>query len=361
LVELRGEIDRTAQQAPESVRKPYNDAVQWYRDVYAPKFLRGVNLRQGLKDVTGEMKIPDEKLAGKYFQKMGSTPMKNFMNLYGDNPQAMHTMESHILDAYRQDVVRDGVIDPARHEAFMRNYAGSLKQLPEINDNFKSLSSASKMLAAREEQLTNAKRILDQGQLDSLKYENLPDAGIDPRKVNAFLAKNGNSFHETVSEIYGKQVADEHLKNLKEIAKAAEVADRGRLGESATSKQDVSPFTLSKGMGFTGRTVFSMIRAVTMGRTSLEDMAYTLGAQSGAHRIGKALISAEERAISDPETAQLMARAIKQPADSKEGMFTLKNLIAKGGYFFIGGNKYADMSRLRAVPTAIQANQEGRE
>jgi len=353
-------MDRVAQQSPESVRKLYDEANAFYRDVYAPKLLRGVNLRQGLKDVTGEMKIPDEKLAGKYFTPMGSTPMKRFMDLYGDSPRALHTMESYVLDTYRKNVVRDGVIDPARHEAFTRNYAGSLKHLPEINENFKSLSSASKMLAAREEQLMSAKRILDQGQLDSLKYENMPDAGIDPRKVNAFLAKNGNSFHETVSEIYGKQVADDHLKNLKEIAKAAEVADRGRLGESATPKQTVSPFSINKSLGFTGRTVFSMIRAVGMGRTSAEDMAYTLGAQSASHRIGRALIAAEERAISDPETAKLIAQAIKQPANSKEGMFTLKNILGKGGMYFIGGNRWPEMANYRAVPTAIQANEEDR-
>jgi hypothetical protein len=359
LVEVRSEIDKTAQQAPESVRKLWNDATTWYRDVYAPKFLRGVNLKQSMKDMTGELRIADEKLASQYFKPLGDTPMKRFMDLYGDNPQAMRAMESHVLDTYRKYTVRDGVIDPKRHEAFMRNYGAPLKKLPELAENFKSLSTASSVLARREEQLIQAQKVLSQGQLDALKFEALPDAGIDPRKVNAFLTKNGASFAESISSLYGKKVADEHLKNLRDIAKAAEMADRGRLSDQAAPKQSTSPLSLQGGFGFSGRTVFSMIRAVTTGRTSGEDVAYTLGAQSASHRISKALIAAEERAISDPETAKLIAQAMKQPATSKEGMFTLKNILTKGGMYLVGGNKFAEYGKYRAAPFAIDANQGG--
>jgi len=359
LVDIRGEIDRTAQQAPESVRKLWTDATTWYRDVYAPKFLRGINLRQSMKDMTGEMKIADEKLAAQYFKPLGTTPMKRFIDLYGDNPRAMKEMESHILDTYRKNAVRDGVIDPSRHEAFMRNYGGPLKQLPETAANLKSLSKASSLLAERELQLANAQKVLSQGQLNALKFEALPDSGLDPRKVNAFLGKNGDSFAESISSVYGKKVADDHLKNLREIVKAAEIADRGRLPDAATPRQDLSPVSLSSGFGFTGRTVFSMIRAVTTGRTSGEDVAYTLGAQSASHRITKALVAAEERAISDPETAKLISQALKQPATSKEGALTLKNILAKGGMYLVGGNKFAEYGKLRAAPLAIDATQYG--
>src|SRR6185312_11973304 len=89
LIDIRNEIDATAQQAPEAVRKPYNAAVDWYREEYAPKFLRGINLKQSLRDVTGEQRIPDERLPGQYFKKMAPTPMNRFLQLYGDSPQAM--------------------------------------------------------------------------------------------------------------------------------------------------------------------------------------------------------------------------------------------------------------------------------
>jgi hypothetical protein len=79
----------------------------------------------------------------------------------------------------------------------------------------KSTKPSSHVLAQREHELIKAQKVLSQGQLDALKYEWLPDAGIDPRKVNAFLYKNGDSFAESISSLYGKKVADEHLKNLK--------------------------------------------------------------------------------------------------------------------------------------------------
>ena len=361
LMEIRSEIDATAQQAPDNVRKLYNEAVNWYRDVYAPKFLRGVNLRQSLKDVTGESKIPDEKLASQYFKPWGTTPMDRFLSLYGDSPQAKHAMESHILDTYRKSVVKDGVIDPAKHDSFMRNYGGPLKKLPELHDQFQSMSVASNLLAQREAELIRAQKVISQGELASLKYEAMPDAGLDPRKVNTFLNKHGETFVESVSAIYGKKSAEDHLSNLREIAKAAEIADRGRLSDAAKPQQSVSPMSMQKTLGFSGRTVFSMIRAVTTGRTSPHDMAYTLGAQAGSHRINQALIAAEERAISDPETAALVAQAAKQSAKSDQGVLTLKKILAKGGLYLVGGNRYADMAKHRAAPFAIQANEPEEE
>lgn len=361
LVDLKNEIDSAAQQAPESVRKLYNDATNWYRDVYAPKFLRGVNLKQTAKDITGEMRIPDEKLAAQYFKPLSATPMDRFLKLYSDSPQAMRAMESHVLDTYRKVVVKDGVLDPLKHEQFMKNYGAPLKKMPEMEMRLKSISSASGLLAEREAQLIDAQKILSQGELAALKYNNLPDSGLDPNKINAFLNRNGLAFEESIGAIYGKQAAKEHLTHLKTIAKAAEIADRGSLGPSAAPKQDINPAGMQGRFGFSGRTVFSLMRAVVTGRSSTHDMAYTLGAQNAGHRIGQALIAAEERAISDPETAKLIAQAVKQPASGKEGDALLKAILAKGGMYLTGSNKYAEYGKQRVVPFAIDATRQGIE
>lgn len=359
LVDIKNEIDRAAQTTPDEVRKPYNEAVKYFRDVYAPRFLRGVNLKQSLRDVTGEMRIPDEKLAAQYFKPLGTTPMNRFLDLYGDSPQAMKVMESHILDTYRRYTIKDGVIDPLKHEAFMKNYGPALKKLPDIAENFKSIAKASHILAEREGVLAHANKILSQGQLDALKYESLPDAGLDPRKLNAFITKNGDAFAESVGAIYGKKVADDHLKHLRDIAKAAEIADRGSLSAAAAPAQGISPMSMQANVGFTGRTVFSMMRAVTTGRTSPHDVAYTLGAQSVSHRINKLIIAAEERAISDPETASLIAQAVKTPADSAKAKQLFARITKAGSAWLVGGDQWADMAKYRTAPFAAQATQEG--
>jgi hypothetical protein len=363
LVDIRNEIDQTAQQAPESVRKLYNSAVSWYRDEYAPKFLRGVNLKQSLRDVTGEQRIADEKLPGQYFKKMGSTPMNRFVTLYGENPQAMRAMEDHILDTYRREVVKDGVIDPKKHEVFTRNYDPALKQLPEVRKNLDSMGNAAKLLSEREASLTDAQSLLDHGQLDRLRYDDHGTRGLDPAKIDAFLMKNGPAFKEAVSSVYGEKVANDHLQNLEKIAKAASIADRGRLSANAFPDQSANPLDLRSSLGFTSRTVFNMLRAVTTGRTSSEDMAFTLGMQSATHRINKALIAAEERAISDPQTAKLIAESMKQPVDSTNGQLTLRKILEKGGLYIAntatGAKNYEAMTKYRAVPFAIDATQRG--
>lgn len=362
LLEMRGEIDKTAQQAPEQVRKLYNDAVGWYRDEYSPMFNRGVNLKQSLRDITGEQKIPDEKLAGQYFKKLGSTPMSRFVTLYGDSPQAMRSMENHILDTYRREVVKDGVIDPNKHQVFLRNYDPALKQLPEVRRSLDSMGNASALLGERELQLANAQSLLERGNLDRLKFSDPNMPGLDPTKVNAFLAKNRAPFLEAVSSVYGERVAKDHLTTLEKIGKAAEISDRGRLSDNAFPMQSTNPADLRSAFGFTGRTVFNMIRAVTTGRTSTEDMAFTLGAQAASHRIGKALIAAEERAISDPQTAKLIAESIAQPATSERGQTTLRQILEKGGLYLAntatGANNYERMARLRAAPFAVNATQQ---
>lgn len=360
LYDLRAEVDRTAQQAPESVRSLYNDAVSWYRDDYAPKYLRGVNLKQSLKDITGEPRIQDEKLAAQYFKKMGSTPMNRFTTLYGDSPQAMRAMENHILDSYRREVVKDGVIDPKKHEIFTRNYGPALKQLPEIGKGLDSMGNASKLLSEREAQLTETQSLLDAGQLEKLRYNNADGTkGIDPQKIQRFLSKNREPFKEAVSSVYGERVAADHLANLDKIAKASEIIDRGKLSDNAFPAQSTNPLELKSGFGFSGRTVFNMIRAVTTGRTSAEDMAFTLGAQTATHRIGKALIAAEERAISDPQTARLIAESLKQPATSTNGQLTLRKILEKGGLYIAntatGAKNYQTMTKYQAPTFAINA------
>lgn len=361
LVDVRNEIDRTAQQAPDSVRKLYDDATSWYRDVYAPKFLRGVNLKQSMKDITGELKIPDEKLAGQYFKKLAPTPMNRFLTLYGENPQAMRAMEDHILDTYRREVVKDGVIDPKKHDNFIRNYDSSLNQLPTMRTNLDSRGNAARLLSEREEQLIQAQSLLERGSLDKLRYEDHGTLGLDPRKLDAFLTKNRDAFKEAVSSVYGEKTASDHLQNLEKIAKAATIADRGRLSENSFPAQSTNPMDLRGSLGFSSRTVFNMLRAVTTGRTSSEDMAFTLGMQSATHRINKALIAAEERAISDPDTARLIAESMSKPASSADGQMTLRKILEKGGLYVAntasGARNYATMTKYRAAPFAIDALQ----
>lgn len=362
LYDLQNTIDETAQQAPKSVTDLWNSARQWYASEYAPRFLRGVNLKQSLKDITGEQRIPDEKLPGQYFKKMSPTPMSRFVTLYGDSPAAMHAMENHILDTYRREVVKDGVIDPARHDNFLRNYGPALKQLPSMQEHLQSMGNAARLLGEREGQLSQAQSLLSQAQLEKLRYDQ-PDGtlGIDPRKVNAFLQKNGQAFKEAVSSVYGQKVADEHIANLQKIAKASEIAERGSLSASAQPQQSTNPADMRGKLGFTGRSVFSLWRAVTTGRTSTEDMAYTLGAQHVSHRIRMAMIAAEERAVQDPETARLIAKSINEPITSPAGKDTLRKLLAKGGLYFVGAQNYEPTSRYQITPFAIQATQLGRK
>jgi hypothetical protein len=45
--------------------------------------------------------------------------------------------------------------------------------------------------------------------------------------------------------------------------------------------------------------------------------------------------------------------------NSTKGQLTLKEILAKGGLYLIGGNKFADYGQYRAAPFAVDATQAG--
>jgi hypothetical protein len=271
----------------------------------------------------------------------------------------MKAMEDHVLDTYRREVTKDGVIDPAKHERFLRNYGPALKQLPDVQRGLDSIGNAAALLGERETNLASARSLLDSAQLDRLKYNDPSKPGLDPRKIDSFLQRNGKDLEQAISSTYGEQTARSHMDNLRRIAKAAEIADRGRLSDNAFPAQSTNPLDMKAGLGFSSRTVFNMLRAVTTGRTSAEDMAFTLGMQSATHRVTKALIAAEERAIQDPQTAKLIAESVKLPANSEAGKINLRKILEKGSMYAIGEPMYGKTGAYVAPSVAANATHMG--
>jgi hypothetical protein len=355
LVDIKQSIDRAAAQAPESVSKLYQDASQWYRDVYAPKFLRGINLKQGLSDITGERKIADERLVSAYFKAGGATPMKRFIDLYGDSPQAMSVMRDSIMNRYSSDVVRDGVIDPNRHKFFMAKYSDALNKVPSISRELADVGTASEALARHEQRLASLQSVISKGNLNSLRSDSPDVPGLDAKKLERFIKLHEPDLHSAISAVHGKQVADEHIRNLKEISKAAQIADRGFLGPQTAVSGEALP-TMKERTGFTFRTVMSLYRAIVTGRTSPQDMGTVLGTQYAGNVITKALRAAEERAISDPETAKMLMKAQSTPITTAEGKRLILDLLRKGGAYWSGLPKMQKYGELRMPSLSAELN-----
>lgn len=356
LVEMRQSIDKAVSQTPATVKNAYEKASQWYRDVYAPKFLRGVNLKQSLSDITGEKKILDEKLVAAYFKPAGATSMKRFVDLYQENPRAMSVMQDSILNRYSSEVIKDGLIDPTRHQIFMSKYGEALDKVPAVSRQIASIGNAARTLGAREEQFSNLQGIVSKGQLAALRNDNPDIPGLDSTKVARFVRLHEADLKSSIAAIYGEKTANEHIANLKEIGKAAQIADRGYLGSQAAAGMETLP-TLSGRTGFTFRTVMSLYRAIVTGRTSPQDMGTVLGTQYAGNVITKALRAAEERAISDPDTAKLLMRAQSTPITGTEGKKLILQILAKGGAYWAGLPKMKQYGELRLPSLAVEVGE----
>jgi hypothetical protein len=59
--------------------------------------------------------IADEDIIKTFFKPGGATPARRFLDMLGDNPVAIESMEAGIRERYRQEVIRNGAVDPAAH------------------------------------------------------------------------------------------------------------------------------------------------------------------------------------------------------------------------------------------------------
>jgi hypothetical protein len=70
----------------------------------------------------------DNDVVSKFFQPKGEREASQFVTLFGKNPKALQLQRTGIEDLYRQKVVDavTGEVSPAKHAAFMRDYARPL-------------------------------------------------------------------------------------------------------------------------------------------------------------------------------------------------------------------------------------------
>ncbi len=404
LTQIKGAIDDAVEASgnPQAA-KAFREFNDYYAKEYAPRFLRGENLKQTFKTPLGVDAIADENLIGQYLKPGSTAPMRRYTQLYGENPQAMKIMEDAIFDRYAKDVIKNGVVDDKAHSKFMFNYGAQMKQMGErganlqreLNDKASVVRTSLERQASLEDSMQTVK---SDAFVNSLKDKFgarsvdsvMGDAVRDPRMastlisrmssgeakglVNWFADDIGNrlrdapygkmgesvsakltdknysaAYRMALDKAFGKDVAAEHIKRLDAIQKLASRMDATELdpfiglkGDAAGVNQD----SLAKTAGFTARTAFNMIRAVVTGRTSAEDVAFTLGSQFAGHKLQGIANEATRKILTDPEMSQAVLDAMKNPQKSKpwtESAATIAKKIPGAVGYWMGADRYPEM------------------
>lgn len=100
----------------------YADAVSTYRTEYAPRFKEGVNANLFRKTNINEGRIRPEDVISKYFNPNAESEARQFVTLFGDNPEALKIGRAGIEDIYRKKVAQGGM----SHANFMKDYGRTI-------------------------------------------------------------------------------------------------------------------------------------------------------------------------------------------------------------------------------------------
>jgi len=120
----------------------YNAAAEMHRTQIVEPFRQGWVANLGRKGATGVQIQAPESVVSKILS--GEDEATRFVRALGQDETAMSSVRSGILDAYRNEVIRNGVIRPAAHDAFMSNakYGRALKALDDAGMDIRSELSA---------------------------------------------------------------------------------------------------------------------------------------------------------------------------------------------------------------------------
>lgn len=153
LRELHRAIDdavKSSDTLPDNAKSLYQNALDTYRTQYAPRFKEGINANLFKQTTLKETKIKPEDVVSKYFQPKGESEAKDFLRLFGNNPDAMKIARTGIEDLYRREVTdAAGRVTTDAHASFMKKYAEPLKILDDAGMNVTQRMGAVAKDAAR--------------------------------------------------------------------------------------------------------------------------------------------------------------------------------------------------------------------
>lgn len=389
-----------------NLKKLYQAATSYYRDSYSPRFNTGINAKLWMRDNYGDNKILDENILTQYTKNKNN--MNRFVSLFGKNPEAMAVMQDHIYDTYRNTVVRDGAIDMARHQKFLADNADALSVLQKSGlpavGKLSDVKAVAQKLADRQAELVTQEKSIAESQLyKALQTRNVDEiaatamrdpaamgrltkalgeqgsralaskvmrdiqerityapqsgkVGLNSAAMAKILQDNDKQLRILFRAAYGPEEGAAHLQRLKTAYQMMALQDRVKLPSGVTEPSSVGTDPLKQSTGVSLASLWSMLRAVTRGVNSPQNVAIVLGGQAGSFYLNRAYNNLIQSIATNPESSKDLLRLAKvgsvqapTKADMLERAKAMANLLGRAGYFWVGGRYYGP-SLSRIVP-----------
>lgn len=278
--------------------------------------------------------------------------MQEFLEIYGNNPEAHAQLRNGVLDMFTKAAVRDGQIKPALAETFMRQHKQQLDLVPALKKELEGVDNLNDALLGRRVEVIEQQKAIDKSVIAKMaKTEDVDSvikSALTNRKEMLVLvnqAKKSPDAINSLSRAVAEQVAVQkdpfkflvdneltlkpllnkldpnHYDNLKTLAKAEEMMTRTRVPEHVALEKlkDIG----EQSVGTSGKGILSRLMNVHKGYMSPEYAAADIGGRYIYKTKMEQANKIMEAAIYDPEMAKALVNMKKQ--DGKAAINSLTN------------------------------------
>lgn len=324
------------------------------------------------KDPQGAYLIPDENVFKAYFAPGKVTAARQFNQVFGSDQTSRMALEGVALDRFRNQAVRDGVIDPRAAEKFMRDYGAVLDEFPEIKQTISGLVTDNSKLLARQQQLADRAKAVGKSilgrEIASLERGRSPEEFIqsaltNPRKMAALTARlrgdetamstlqrsvwdsvAGMERPGSISTFIGEHgqalkaagFSDAHLRSLKLIDGAREMMERTRAPTGSGAIPNF-PEDFAQRFGIRPDVLSNRLHAWHTGRTEKTYLGMNIASLIMARKQGHHADQVWKTLLYDPTAAQDVANSLLRGRVSEP---TAKRLQAR--FFALGVTPFSE-------------------
>ena len=352
--EARGAIESTleARGNTEALSK-YREANRYFGEEHAPKYLTGVNLEVRLKNALNEERVKPERVVQAYYKPNGTTEAQRFNAQFADNGAAKESLARGVFDLYKKEVIDagGGVIDARRHDAFMRKYAAANEQYPWIASRLEKNKVAGEIAERMGEKRSMMGELAESKLADTLKtkdpeqfmqfalsskrelFNTLGRLSPEDKKnfavavlnrgwneaekgqIGKFLGDEDN-LRMMLRSAWGKEKADQHITNLKLLARGLEInAAAPKISPTTALSED----SLKAATGTTGLQIFSALRSIGRRPGSEGWFLGVFGGQFVRAKIQGQADALLKQQLFDPDLLMATIQKAKMPESMRSG------------------------------------------
>lgn len=305
----------------------YDKARELHRTTVAEPFQEGWLANFSREGATG---VPLQNL-----EKVSSTVLGSedkavrFVSALGDKPRAMNTLSRGIEGEYRARVIKDGIVDPKAHDAFMAKYSKSLSVLDDAGLDItaklngfgaKAKALEAQGLSAAEITKAQAAEIAEAQQSAQRALATLTSSNVTPQQSATQLLNRLRTLPEVKGEIDAIRAEMRDAKFFERLAREGVKAGGGVKG-LATESMGKAPHMLSHA---------SMLANYVLARLGGKLNAKLAGEVAADMLNSGRFADALERAPAQAARGKIMTQVFKPTAKPSLNQLGVTSVLAPG-------------------------------